>query len=126
MPQQRLYYEYENGDLIPYWYALTFDLCEIDWDKPAYYFEVIKPFEYIERIEFDESLISMSIQLADFIFNVNYPNRIGINLKSIKKRIEKHGVDPYIVQQFILSTPELNDFLMFLPQERKQDFITIC
>ncbi len=124
MPQQRLYYEYENGELIPYWYTLTFEMGEINWDKPAYYFDAIKPFECIERSEFDESLISISMQLSDFIFNVNSPNRLGISLRRVKNLIERHGVDPCVVQRFILSTPELNDLLAYLPMKRQLSFIT--
>ncbi|KRG12986.1 hypothetical protein ACA30_16880 [Virgibacillus soli] len=124
MPQQRLYYEYENGELLPYWYCLTFDVGEINWEKPAYYYDAIKPLEYIERAEFDESLISMAIQLSDLIFNVDRPNRIGISLKRVKARIERHGVDPYIIQRFIISIPDLNDLLGYLPEQRQLSFIT--
>ena len=124
MPQQRLYYEYVDGRLIPYWFVLTFGFDEINWDKQFFYFDLVKPFEYIERSEFDESLIGMSMQLSDLIFNLDHPYRIGINLKSLRKRIERHGVDPYVVKQFILSVPELNDFLAYLPVQRQISFIT--
>ncbi|OAK72656.1 hypothetical protein [Lederbergia galactosidilytica] len=123
MPQQRLYYDFMDGHLMPFWYVLSFDPGEIDWDKQAFYYDAIKPFVFIERGDFDESLISMSISLSDLLFNMDFPNRIGINLKRLKRKIESHRVDPYVIQQFILSTPEINDFLMFLPARRHMEFV---
>lgn len=123
MPQQRLYYDYVDNQLIPFWYVLTYQHCELNWDKPVNYYDAIKPFEYVERGEFDETLISTSIYLSDVIFNRNFPSKIGINLQSVKKRIERHGVDPYVVRQFIISTPEINELLLVLPTDRKISFV---
>jgi hypothetical protein len=123
MPQQRLYYDYAEGELIPFWYVLTFKPCEFDWEKHVYYFTFIAPFEFVERHEFDESLINVSIQHSDFIINPDHPNRIGININSVKKRIEKHGIDPYVVSQFIMSTPDLNEFISLLPRQRKMSLM---
>ncbi|WP_339165429.1 hypothetical protein [Siminovitchia sp. FSL W7-1587] len=119
MPQQRLYYDYVDGELIPFWYVLTFQHRELNWDKPIHYYEAYKPFEYVERDEFDGTIISMTITLADFIFNRQSPIRIGLNIAVIKNRIMRYGVDPDVVRQFVLSTPEIDDLLALLPAERK-------
>jgi hypothetical protein len=119
MPQQRLYYEYVDGELIPYWYVLSFQSFEVNWDKPIFYFDAIKPFEYIDRDEFDDSKVSMSISLSDLVFNYESPGRIGIRIAVIKKRLEVHKVDPYVVNQFIISVPEVNELLEMLPAERE-------
>src|SRR5690606_5230466 len=124
MPQQRLYHEYVESNLIPYWYVLTFTLGQINWDKPVYYYDAIKPFEFVERDEFDESLIGVSINLSDFIFNYESPNKIGLNIRSIRRRIERYGLDPSLVQQFVLSTPGIEELLMMLPEQRKMIFAT--
>jgi hypothetical protein len=123
MPQQRLYYEFMDSQLVPYWYVLTFQPCEINWDKPIFHFIPIAPFEYVERHEFDESLINVSIQLSDFILNPDKPERIGINLNNVKKRIEKYGVDPYVVRQFIISPPDISELLSFLPSKRRLNLL---
>ncbi|MDF2534381.1 MAG: hypothetical protein K0R18_538 [Bacillales bacterium] len=123
MPQQRLYYEYMDTQLVPYWYVLTFQPCEIIWDKPVFHFTPIPPFEYVERHEFDESLISVTIQLTDFILNPDIPGRIGINLNNVKLRIERHGVDPYVVRQFIMAPPDINEMLTLLPNQRKMSLL---
>ncbi|MEH7122073.1 hypothetical protein V7127_02390 [Bacillus sp. JJ1773] len=123
MPQQRMYYEYVDQQLIPYWYVLTFSPCELNWDKHVFYYDVIKPFEYIERGDFDESVISMSIHLSDLVFNHNLPEQIGINLYSIRKRIESYGVDPDVVRQLIIPTPELENFIELLPTVQKMSLV---
>jgi hypothetical protein len=123
MPQQRLYYEYVDEKLIPYWYVLTFRPCELNWDNPIFHFDVIKPFEYVERDEFDESKISMSIYLTDLILNDKSPERMGVNLNTIKSRLIRYKVDPGIVRQFIISAPEVYDLLELLPKHRKMDLL---
>lgn len=120
MPKQRLYYEYIDGQLVPYWFVLTLNPCEVDWDKPVFHFDLIKPLEFVERNEFDDSQISMSIYLSDLIFNNLSTERIGINLTAVKRRIEKHGMDPELFTQFVLSAPEVEDFLLVLPTEYKR------
>jgi hypothetical protein len=119
MPKQQLYYEYIDGELIPYWYVLCFQSCTLNWDKPIFYFDIIKPIEYVERDEFDETKISMSISLTDLVFNYDSPGKVGIRLSAIKRRLERHKVDPYTVNQFILSVPEVNELLELLPHERE-------
>jgi hypothetical protein len=123
MPQQRLIFDYNNeGEHVPYWYLLTLEPCEINWDKPVFYYDAYKPSKIDSVDEVDDSLINMSIYFSDFIFNNLHPSRVGINLLTVRNRIEKHGFDPGIIQQFILSA-ELNEFLSLLPQEKKTSFL---
>jgi len=121
MPQQRIYHEYVDNQLIPYWYVLTFEHSEIRWDKPVLYYDVIAPFELEERDEFDESIASFSIYLSDFIINPNRLNQLGLNLRTIGQRIERYGIDPYVIRQFIVQIPDINDVIKLLPQKLKMD-----
>ncbi|MGE6260914.1 hypothetical protein ACQKCU_24060 [Heyndrickxia sporothermodurans] len=119
MPQQRVYHEYVNEKLVPYWYVLTFKPCEINWDKSVHYFEVIKPFEYIERDEFDESIITTSLSISDFIVNQDYLEKLGLNLKAIKKRLYLERVNPEVINQFIVPILDVEEVLNLVPNERK-------
>ncbi|MBL5769042.1 hypothetical protein [Heyndrickxia sporothermodurans] len=123
MPQQRVYHDYVNEKLVPYWYVLTFKPCEIDWDKSVFYFDVIKPFEFIERDEFDESILTFSLKMSDFLVNRDYPNKLGINIKTIKNRILNNGIDPYVVQQFILPYPDVEEILYLVPNKRTMELV---
>ncbi|MEH7392448.1 hypothetical protein [Bacillus sp. JJ1474] len=125
MPKQRLYYEYIDRQLVPYWYVLTFSSCELNWDKHVFYYKAIKPFEYTGRDEFDETIISMPIYLSDLIINGELPDKIGLHLSTIRKRIESVGVDPYLVRQLILPHPLLDGFINLLPAERKMNLLIL-
>lgn len=123
MPQQRLYFEYVNKLLIPYWYVLTFKKGEINWDNPVHFYDAITPFNHVERDLFDSSLITIRIRSSDFVFNDYYPEKVGLNSTLIKSRTEQQGIDPDVVQQFILPTPEINDVLSMIPKERIMNFV---
>lgn len=122
MPQQRLVQDYNmQGNLVPTHYVLTLTPCEVNWDKPIFYYDAIKP-TGMDIYDLDPEVINMSIYFSDFIFNNLFPDRIGINLSTIKKRVEKTGYDPGIIQQFILSA-DIDEVLKRLPQERKMNFL---
>lgn len=122
MPQQRVIMDYTNeGVPFPAIYVLTFEPCEINWDKPVFYYNAIKPFK-IDVDDLDIEVINMSIHFSDFIFNEMFPSRIGLNLNALKKRIAKHPLDPESIRQFILSY-EIDELLSRLPQERKMSLL---
>ncbi|MGD6993949.1 hypothetical protein [Sutcliffiella horikoshii] len=123
MPQQRVYYEYVNGNLVPYWYVLTFEKKELDWDNKIHYYELIAPFEKFERDEFDDSIISISILVADFVVSNAYPGQLGINLSRLKERITRLELDVDIVQQFIIQMPDIEEVSSLWPNHRKKQFL---
>jgi hypothetical protein len=125
MPQQRLYFEHVNKLLIPYWYVLTFKPGELYWDKPIQFYDAITPFNHVGRDQFNSSLITKRIHLSDFIFNDYNHERFGLNLKTIRRRLELNGVDPYVVQQFILAAPDISEVLSMIPNERRLDLFLI-
>jgi hypothetical protein len=123
MPQQRLYKEYVNEKLVPYWYVLTFKPGEISWSEDYYFFEPIAPFEHVERCQFDDSIISSSIYMRDFIRRPDSPHLLGLNLIRMKERIQLLGIDPCLVRQFIVCSEDLNEVLQLLPNERTKSFM---
>lgn len=123
MPKQRVYYDYVNEELVPYWYVLTFKNNEITWDKNSFFFDAIAPYEYLNRDQYNDSIISVSIYMNDLIFNTDQLNRIGINLKNVSQRVRKYNVCPSEVKQFIIPIPDINDVLKLLPNRRNQSFI---
>nr|WP_309101647.1 hypothetical protein [Fredinandcohnia onubensis] len=118
MAKQRVYYDYYEGQQVPFLYVLTFSAGEIKWDKHVFYFDIIAPFEYYDRDTFDDSIISASIFLGDLIVNVDSPNKLGINMKRVRQRIQGYGLDPYLVRQFIIMLPDIEDVLKLLPNRR--------
>ncbi|MFC0271087.1 hypothetical protein ACFFIX_06435 [Metabacillus herbersteinensis] len=125
MPRQRVYHDYVNGELAPYWYVLTFRKGDIDWGESKLFFEVIAPFEFFDRDQFDDSMPAISIYMEDLIINRVNPTRLGIRLETVKARILEHGVDPWFMQQFIIQMPDIEEVLGLLPNERKKTFLLI-
>lgn len=123
MPQQRLYHEYINEKLVPYLYVLTFKPCEIDWEKSVLYFDLIKPFEYVGIDQIDNSIVSISIYQSELLKNPSLPNKLGIYLNSVKRRISQHCVDPYVVRQFVMQINDMDEVFSYLPNERKMEFL---
>ncbi|GAA0313555.1 hypothetical protein GCM10008967_00030 [Bacillus carboniphilus] len=118
MPNQAIYQEYVNETLVPYCYVLTFETGEINWEKTVFYFEVIEPTVYYEREFYDESIISTSIFLSDLIVSDAHPDKLGLYLPNIKKRINDFGVDPYLVTQFVIPTQDISEVFQLLPNSR--------
>lgn len=125
MPRQRVYYDYVDGNLVPFWYVITFRSYEIPWEQETYNFEVIAPFEYFDRDDFDNSILSTSINIEDLLTNNLHKCQLGLNLNQIKQRILKHGVEPWQVSQFIIQLPDIEEVLKLLPNERKTSFILV-
>lgn len=123
MPRQRVYYDYFEGKQVPFWYVLTFKKQEIPWEKDTFYFEVIAPFEYYGRDEFDDSVISVSINIEDLITNNLQDCNLGLDLNRIKERVLMYGVELYEISQFIIQLPDIEEVLKLLPNERKTSFI---
>ena len=125
MPRQRIYYDYFEGKQVPVWYVLTFSLLKIPWEQDSYYFEVIAPFEFFDRNDFDDSILSSSVNIEDLLTNNLHASQLGLNLDQIKHRISRHGVNPYEVDQFIIQLPDIEEVLQLLPNERKEPSILV-
>jgi hypothetical protein len=118
MSQQRIYYEYGENDIVPYWFVITFEACELNWDKPIYYFHLDNLMKYEECNAFEESLYSMSLLISDFIFSNINPGKVGINTSAIKKRILKYNVDPSVIRQLIAPIVVINEVLQLIPNKK--------
>lgn len=116
MPKHQLFYEKVNDEIIPFWYVLSFQNHEINWDKYVIFIEYRYPFEYESRSYFDNSIFSYSVRISDLIFS-NNSSRFGINLKNIRNKIQLHGLDPMMFQQLIIPLPDINDFLKLIPNK---------
>jgi hypothetical protein len=118
VPKQRVFYDYIDGNLVPYWYVLSFRYNEIPWDQETYFFEINAPFEYFGQHDFDDSILSASVNIEDLITNEILETKLGLNLNKIKQRLYKHGTYPDEVTQFIIQLPDIEEILCLLPNKR--------
>lgn len=122
MPIQYLDYQYIDGELSPYYFILKLFKGEVDWDKHTFYFDLIAPIKSEEYSKIDETLINCGVSMADLIINKEYPNRLGINLNSLKKRLSFDVHDPSVIEQFILYVPDVKEIIGQFPQKHRMEF----
>lgn len=118
MPNQKLYFDYVENELVPYILVITFNSEELKWDKSIYRMKIDICHSTNDLYDIDDSIPTATIYFSDLIFNADIPDTIGINLVSLKRRISDIGVDPFVIHQFVISLPNLNELLRLIPMDR--------
>ncbi|MFE8697930.1 hypothetical protein ACFYKT_16435 [Cytobacillus sp. FJAT-53684] len=123
MPKQYLDYQYVDGELSPFYYVLKLFKGEVNWDKHVFYFDLFPPIKSEEYSEIDESLINYCVHASELIINKDYPNKLGVNLKALKKRLAFDIHDPSVIEQFFLYAPDVISIVGEFPTEYKMGFM---
>lgn len=119
MPRFTLFHDFVSGKLVPYWFVMTFKQNEIVWDNNVIYVPIAIHLEYFNRDQYDYKIPSISVSLKDIVFSNTQPGKVGIYLKSVRKRLNEYKVDPYLIHQLIIPFPDTHDFLKFIPNKKK-------
>ncbi|MCM3620463.1 hypothetical protein M3936_23185 [Sutcliffiella horikoshii] len=122
MPKQILDYQYIDGELSPHYYILQLYPNEINWDKNVFYFDLCPPIYSQEYSELNETLLGCSVTITDLIVNKEFPSRLGINLRSLKRRLLPDIDELSFIQQFIIYAPDLDFIIARLPEEHTKTF----
>ncbi|MEH7392447.1 hypothetical protein [Bacillus sp. JJ1474] len=117
MSRQAVYYEEIDGSEYPYWFVITVEEGEINWNKDTFYFEVKAPFQKFSTFDFDEYLVGVSIDSADIVRSNTHSSTLGITLKNIKKRIIEHEANPLQVRQLIFLMSDIEESLSLISKE---------
>ncbi|WP_313804718.1 hypothetical protein [Cytobacillus sp.] len=123
MPVQYLDYQYVDGELSPFYYVLKLFKGEVDWDKHIFYFDLMVPIKSVEYSEIDENLINYGVHISELIINKDYPNKLGINLSALKRRLSFDIHDPSVIEQFLLYAPDVMAIIGHFPQVNRMEFI---
>lgn len=123
MPKQYLDYQYVDGELSPFYYVIELSKGEVNWDKNIFYFDLITPILSTEYSEINEFLFSYNVSSTDLILNKEFPHRLGINLRSLKKRIYCDIHDPNVIEQFIMYAPDVEMILNQIPSQRTMSLL---
>jgi hypothetical protein len=107
-----VYYDYHyDGTLWPKWFVLKFKLGSLDWSETFIHIPVQCPFNKQTIEDFDESIISVTIEIGDITINCGKPYHFGICLPTIKKRAELHGYDVEDITQFVMLAADIEEIL---------------
>lgn len=123
MPVQYLDYQYVDGELSPFYYVLKLFTGEVDWDKHTFYFDLMVPIKSEEYSEIDENLINYGVHISELIINKDYPNKLGINLNSLKKRLSFDVHDPSVIEQIFLYAPDVLSLIGQFPTENRLEYM---
>jgi hypothetical protein len=107
-----VYYDYHHdGTIGPKWFVLKFKPGSIDWSKDFIHIPVSCPFDKQNAEDFDDSIISITVEIIDLTVNCGKLNHFGIYLPSIKKRVELHGYDVGDIRQFVMLAADIEEVL---------------
>jgi hypothetical protein len=107
-----VYYDYHHdGTLGPKWFVLKFEPGSLDWSEAFIHIPVQCPFNKQTIDDFNESIISITVEIGDLTVNCGKPDHYGIYLTSIKKRIELHGFDLEEFGQFVILAADIEEIL---------------
>ncbi|NOU63147.1 hypothetical protein GC096_03685 [Paenibacillus sp. LMG 31461] len=86
----KIYYDEDPENAYnPYRVIISLENTTIDWDKKIFYISLPDKFEKVFHEDFNEDIMSISIQQGDLLLHPMKVNTIGIYLPNIVNRIEK-------------------------------------
>jgi len=84
-----VYFDFIDDGEKPIWYVLEFDE-PLTWNKTIY-FEPMGPFQKKESHEFNENNAGATVLIDDLKQSLYHQGHLGIDLPSIKQRLESEG-----------------------------------
>ncbi|TCJ01333.1 hypothetical protein [Cytobacillus praedii] len=123
MPVQYLDFQYLDGELSPFYYVLKLFKGEVDWDKHTFYFDLMVPIRSEVYSEIDDNLINYGVHISELIINKDYPNKLGINLSALKRRISFDIHDPSVIEQFLLYAPDVMGIIGEFPRVNRMEYM---
>jgi hypothetical protein len=104
-----VYYDYDNGHLVPMWKIVRLDLLQPDWSK-ALYLPLVTPFSRFEPEEFEQE-ISVSVLLSDLILHAEYHQHYGIFLPRVAQRVEAEDCSLSSVKLLVIRMADLEELI---------------
>lgn len=112
MISYKIYYDYHEGEQVPIWLILNTRENQINWQSSHLMIPIQTPFDMHPSESFDPDAMNVTILLDDLILRTEL-NRFGINLKSLKQRLDLHGVSAEEVDNLVIQVADIEDVLNF-------------
>lgn len=110
MIHYKVYYDYYEGERVPFWLIIDAKASEIDWDQDSLLVPAQAPFELHDQDDFDQYAMNVSVILNELMLNVA-PNHFSINLKSLKTRLAEFGAEPWEVHNLVVLVADIEEVL---------------
>jgi hypothetical protein len=117
-PNISVLYDYADDQLCPMWMLIKFDRGGFDWSEDKFYVSLEAPFERKMAEDFLEEQLSLTITSVDLTVNYDIPNSLGIDIFSVKKRINKIRGEQYAIsfrlddiEQFVIQIGDIEEIM---------------
>lgn len=110
MTNYKVFYDDYEGKKVPYIMVVNVKDNAMNWNENIFTIQVQAPFELYSADDFDHDAMNISIHLDDLTLR-SKENNIGINLESIKKRLDAHNADYYDISNFVIRIEDIEEVL---------------
>lgn len=107
----RVFYDYQEGELVPQKYMITFRKGELPWDREKVFVPITAPFERLGVEDFLPGVLALTVTQGDLILSADKPGKFGILLAPLRQRALDGGVDYWDVENLIIQVADLEELL---------------
>lgn len=107
----RVFYDYHEGNLVPFKYMISFRKGELPWDREKVFVPVSAPFERLGIEDFLPDSLAITITLGDLILSADKPGKFGIHLPPLRRRAIESGVDYWDCENLVIQVADLEELL---------------
>jgi hypothetical protein len=118
MAKISIYYDYFDDKLCPIWMLIKYKKGAFDWNKEKLYIPVNAPFERKMCEDFYDTELTLTITQVDMFVSEHKVGNFGINIPSVKKRINKMRGEKYAeffrlddIEQFIIQISDIEEVM---------------
>jgi len=105
-----MYHSHESNDEIrPVWLAIDFDMNGVPWTQKSLYVDV-NAYETKDIYDFMDDIIGCSVYLEE-LFADPEGRQLGFNLNAIFNRLRSSGLDPTLIERFIVQVCDMQEVL---------------
>jgi hypothetical protein len=106
MGEISVYYEHHDDQLVP----ISMIVRGIVDLRYPYYWHINAPFKRFLTEDFDDSVLTVSVQLEELLINPELQHHVGLYLPAIRRRIPEH-IDDMDISQYLIRFCDLEDVL---------------
>lgn len=104
-----VFYDYNpDGSERPVWLAA--EINSIPWEQSSFYIDV-ESIHKRDVYDFNDDIIGCSVFLEELLLSPMEINKVGINLSRLKKRLSNQGINPPMIERFIIQICDIAEIL---------------
>lgn len=112
MAKLSVYYDRDlEGILTPVWMILEVNDNDRIWERSILWMSLEAPFKRHRAEDFNNEEMVASVLLSELTVNLEAPNKFGINIVALNKRILSLGADPSEINKLVIRICDIAEVL---------------